>query len=218
LGSPVNSIEDIGPASNSQWVDIRENNKKIIEILSRGLSDLDAWRREYALAASPKKFEAFHVPLSIETYRYFGYLDTAGLFSAVVSSMLLGNPYGAILSAISAVALLLVMDRFSTRRLTGWFAFLGILGIPIFHLMLQLNILVFLAGLAILLPRLIIQVVAFFIGYRWFPFQSKPAGDMLGMDADRKIRRWGYIVIFIFFVIYTLLGFGLNLLTNSLGG
>ena len=210
LGSPVNSIENIGSASNSQWIDIRENDKKIMEILARGLSNLAAWRREYAIAASPKKFEAFHVPISIETYRYLGYLETGGLFATGLTSMYLGNLYGTILAAISGVALLLLMDRFSIRRLPGILTFLAVPGIPFFYLILQFNVLMFFVGLILWMPRLIVQIVAFMIGYRWLPFRSKPAKDMLGMDSDRKIRRWGYIMIVVFFVINALLSLGLR--------
>jgi hypothetical protein len=217
LGSPVNSIENIGSASNIQWVDIRENDRKIMEILARGLSNLAAWRREYALTASPKKFEAFHVPISIETYRYLGYLETGGLFANGLASMYLGNLYGSILGAVAGIVLLLLMDRFSTRRLSGIGTFLAVPGIPFFYLILQFNVLMFLAGLIVWMPRLIVEILAFIIGYRWLPFQSKPAKDMLGMDYDRKIRRWGYIMIIGFFVISTLLSFGLSLLISSGG-
>lgn len=216
LGSPVNSIENVGSASNSQWVDIRENQKKIMGILARGLSDLDAWQREYALTASPKKFEAFHVPISIETYRYFGYLEIGSMFAAGFVSLLNGMLYEMFLGVVFGAALLLLMDRFSTRRLPGSYAFLGIMGTPIIYLVLHFNILIFLAGLVSSLPALITQILAFIIGYRWLPLRLKPAKDMLGMDADRKIRRWGYVMIFVFFVTNSLASYGLILLIQSI--
>jgi hypothetical protein len=216
LGSPVNSIENIGAAANSQWIDVRENDKKIMQILARGLSNLDAWQREYAFAASPKKFEAYHVPIGIETNRYFGYLNTGGLFALVLSNLYLGNLYKTILAAVCGIILLLLMDRFSTRRLPGFLSFLAIPGIPFFYFMLQFNLIIFLGGLIGSLPQLIVQVIAFVIGYRWLPSRLKAADDMLGMDSDRKIRRWGYIMIVIFFVINALLLFGVIFVTRRL--
>ena len=97
LGSSIGWSESIKRAEKTQFVDLRELDANDMKAFAGSPSNMDAWRRQYALEATPTKFESFAAPTSMQFYRFLAHLQVVELLPAWLILLLTGLQLGAVL-------------------------------------------------------------------------------------------------------------------------
>jgi hypothetical protein len=103
LGSSIDWSETLDNAGKTQFVDLRDHDANDLKVLASSLSNMDAWRRQYALEATPLKFEAFAAPASVQAYRFLAYLQVASFLSTTVLQLYAGAWVAAVLPLLFGV-------------------------------------------------------------------------------------------------------------------
>ena len=207
LGSSIDWSESLDSAGKTQFVDLREHDANDVKVLASSLSNMDAWRRQYALEATPTKFEAFAAPTSVQFYRFLAYLQVVSLLSSGLLLLYTGQWIGAVLPLLFSIGIFFVVERALQRRVPLLIA-LGVLaGLPLLLSALNRQILT-------AIPDLVVAGVVLYSGRFWFPSFAPFAKDAIGMDKDGRSRAWGRV----FVVVLTIVNLAINLFqlrTNS---
>ena len=207
LGSSIDWSTSLEGAGKTQFVDLREHDPNDVKVLASSLSNMEAWRRQYALEATPMKFEAFAAPVSVQVYRFLAYLQVVSFLSTGLLALYIGQWLAALLPLLFGVGIFFVVERAIQRRVSLPIA-LGVLaGLPLILSALNGQILT-------ALPDLLVAGVVLYSGRFWFPSSAPFAKDAIGMDKDGKSRVWGRV----FVVVLTIVNLAINLLqlrTNS---
>ena len=182
-------------------MDLREHDTNDVKVLASSLSNMDAWRRQYALEATPTKFEAFAAPPSVQFYRFLAYLQAASFISTGLLQLYAGQWIGAALPLLFGVGIFFVVERALQRRVPLLIA-LGVLaGLPL--LLSALNGQIFTA-----ISNLLVAGVVLYSARFWFPTSAPFAKDAIGIDKDGRSRAWGRV----FVVVLTIVNLAINLL------
>jgi len=207
LGSSIDWSESLDSAGKTQFVDVREHDANDVKVLASSLSNMDAWRRQYALEATPVKFEAFAAPASVQVYRFLAYVQVASFLSAGLLRLYTGPQIGAVLPLLFAVGIFFLVERALQRRVPLLVASGVLAGLPL--------LLAALDGQTLLaIPNLLVVGVVLYGARFWFPSIVPFAKDAIGMDKDGRSRTWGRV----FVVAITIITLAINLLqlqTNS---
>ncbi|HLO33055.1 MAG TPA: toll/interleukin-1 receptor domain-containing protein [Anaerolineales bacterium] len=188
LGSSVDWCDSFAYAAQTQFVDFRENDPQDLKMLAKSLSNMDAWRRQYALEATPKKFEVFDAPTGVQVYRFLGYMQAATMIGAAIAAFLNGPWYKFVFLLACGMGLFVLVERALQRRVTFRVAF-GVLVGP------GLVTAIFTGQYFTFIPFLLMAWAVFHTGRYWFPSKAPVAGDAVGMDAAGLIKRWGRVIV-----------------------
>jgi hypothetical protein len=201
LGSSITWSESLEGAGKTQFVDLREHDVNDVKMLSNSLSNMDAWRRLYALEATPMKFEAFSAPTSVQVYRFLAYLQAVSFLSSGLLQLYSGSWISAVLPLLFGAGTFFLAERALQRRIPLLIA-LGVLaGLPLFLSTLNGRILS-------AIPDLVVAGVVLYSGRFWFPSFAPLAKDAIGMDKDGKSKLWGRV----FVLVLTIVNVVINLL------
>jgi hypothetical protein len=194
LGSSIDWSTSLDGAGKTQFVDLREHDAKDVKVLAGSLSNMDAWRRQYALEATPTKFEAFAAPVSVQFYRFLAYLQVGGFLSMALLRLYSGQWIGAILPLLGAVGIFFLVERALQRKVPLVIA-LGVLaGLPLLLAVLNRQI-------TAVIPDLLIAGVVLYNGRFWFPSFAPVAKDAIGMDKDGRSKAWGRVFVIVFTIV-----------------
>jgi TIR domain len=207
LGSTIDWSESLEGAGKTQFVDLREHDANDVKVLASSLSNMEAWRRQYALEATPMKFEVFVAPASVQVYRFLAYVQVASFLSAGLLQLYTGPRIGAVLPLLFAVGIFFLVERALQRRVPLLIAFGVLAGLPL--LLAALNGQTLLA-----LPNLLVVGVVLYGARFWFPSFVPFAKDAIGMDKDGRSRAWGRVFVVAITVITLAISL-LQLRTNS---
>jgi len=188
LGSSVDWCESLAGAGQTQFVDFRENDPQDLKMLAKSLANMDAWRRQYALEATPKKFEVFDAPTGIQIYRFLGYLQAAAIIGIAAAALINGPLYKFVFFLALGLGMFLLVERALQRKVTFPVAFGVLLGIPLLQAIFSNECLT-------LIPYLLMAWGIFQTGRHWFPSKAPVAADAVGMDANGALKRWGRIIM-----------------------
>jgi hypothetical protein len=207
LGSSIDWSESLDNAGKTQFVDLREHDANDVKVLASSLSNMDAWRRQYALEATPMKFEAFAAPASVQAFRFLAYLQVASFLSTTALQLYAGAWIGAVLPLLFGIGTFFLLERALQRKVPVLIAFAVLAGLPL--LFAALN-----GQLLVALPNLAVVGVVLYSGRFWFPSFAPLAKDAIGMDKDGRSKVWGRVFM-IAVIIITLVINLLQLRTNS---
>jgi hypothetical protein len=182
-------------------VDLREHDVNDVKVLASSLSNMDAWRRQYALEATPTKFEAFAAPASVQVYRFLAYLQVMSLLSLALLQLFNGAWISALLPLLFGMGIFFLVERALQRKVPLVIAFSVLAGLPL--LLAALN-----GQLLVALPNLLIVAVVLYSGRFWFPSFAPFAKDAIGMDKDGKSKIWGRV----FVLVSTIINLAISLL------
>ncbi len=184
LGSSINWSESLENAGKTQFVDLRELDVNDMEVFAGSLSNMDMWRREYALESTPTKFESPVVPTSVKAYRFLAFLHVA-VFLGNGLYRLTEQQFGAGLQVLSGIGLFFLVEYALQRRVPLLIA-LGVdAGISLF------------SGYSWLF-----MVVILYIARPWFPSFASHAKDALGMGKVGKNKTWDRIFVAVVTLVY----------------
>lgn len=187
LGSSVDWCNSLSAAGQTQFVDFRENDPRELKVLAKSLSNLDAWRRQYALEATPKKFEVFDVPTGIQIYRFIGYIQPAFFVGQAVAALLHGAFFNFVFLLALGLGMFMLVERALQRKVMLPLALGVMVGVPVVQA-------IFNGALLGMTPFLLMVAAIFSTGRYWFPSQLPVAKDAIGMDANGAIKRLGRII------------------------
>ncbi|MGB8983589.1 MAG: toll/interleukin-1 receptor domain-containing protein [Anaerolineales bacterium] len=187
LGSSVDWCESLAGVGRTQFMDFRENNRRDLKVFAKSLGNLEAWRRQYGLEVTPKKFEAFHAPAGIQFYRYLGYIRIAGAMGMGIGYLVNGLLPGSVFELLVGLVLFIIVNRTLQRRITFPIA-VGMLFV--FPMLRGL----YLAAYTYIIPELAMLWFVWWTGRYWFPAKAPLGRDALGMDACGTVRRGGRII------------------------
>ena len=203
LGSSIDWSESLDGAGKTQFVDVREHDANDVKVLASSLSNMEAWRRQYALEATPLKFEVFAAPASVQVYRFLAYVQVASFLSTGVLALYSGPQTAAVLPLLFGAGIFFLVERALQRKVPLLIA-LGVLaGLPL--LLAALNGQTLLA-----IPNLLVVGVVLYGARFWFPSFAPFAKDAIGMDKDGRSRSWGRV----FVVVITIVTLVINLLQS----
>lgn len=206
VGSSIDWSESLNSAGKTQFVDLREHDIHDVKVLANSLSNLEMWRRQYALESTPTKFEAFAAPGGVQVYRFLAYAQAAAFLSTALLLLYTGPRLGAVLPLFFGVGLFFLTEHALQRRVPVLTA-LGVLaGLPL--LLAALNGQLFSA-----LPNLLVVGIVLYNGRFWFPSAAPLAEDAIGMDKDGKSKAWGRVFVIVLVVVNLLINL-LQLQTN----
>jgi hypothetical protein len=207
LGSSIDWSESLDRAGKTQFVDLRELDANDVKVLASSLSNMEAWRRQYALEATPTKFEVFAAPTSVQFYRFLAYLQVVSLLSGGLLLLYTGPQIGAMLPLLFGVGIFFLVERALQRRIPLLIAFAVLAGLPLLLSLLNRQVLP-------AITNLLVAGVILYSARPWFPSFAPFAKDALGMDKDGRSRTWGRV----FVVVLTIVNLAIYLLqlrTNS---
>lgn len=194
LGSSIDWSESLEDAGKTQFVDLREHDANDVKVLASSLSNMDAWRRQYALEATPTRFEAFAAPPSVQFYRFLAYLQAASFLSTGLLLLYAAQWIGALFPLLFGVGIFFVVERALQRRVPLSIA-LGLLaGLPLLLAVLNGQTLA-------AIPNLLVVGVVLYSGRFWFPSPAPFVKDSLGMDRDGKSRAWGRVFVVVLIIV-----------------
>jgi hypothetical protein len=194
LGSSIDWSESLDNAGKTQFVDLREHDANDVKVLASSLSNMDAWRRQYALEATPMKFEAFAAPASVQAYRFLAYLQVASFLSTAILQVYAGAWTGALVPLLFGIGTFFLVERSLQLKVPALTAFGVLAGLPL--LFAALN-----GQLLVSLPNAVIVGAVLYSGRFWFPSFTPPAKDAIGMDKDGRSKVWGRVFIIAVIVI-----------------
>ncbi len=207
VGSSIDWSDSLNSAGKTQFVDLREHDVNDLKVLANSLSNLELWRRQYALEATPTKFETFAAPGGVQFYRFLSYAQVASFLSTALLLLYTGPRIGAVLPLFFGAGIFFLTERTLQRRVPAVVA-LGVLaGLPL--LLAALN-----GQPAAAYPNLLLVGVVLYNGRFWFPSAAPLAKDAIGMDKDGKSKMWGRVLV----IVLTIVNFIISLLplwTNS---
>lgn len=204
LGSSIDWSESLAGAGETQFVDLREHDVNDLKVLASSLSNMDAWRRQYALEATPTRFETFAAPPGVQFYRFLAYLQAVSFISTGLLLLYAAQWLGALLPLFFGAAIFIVVERALQRRVPLSLS-LGLLaGLPLLFAVLNGQTLA-------AIPNLLVAGVVLYSGRFWFPAPAPYAQDSLGMDKDGKSRAWGRV----FVVVLIIVNLAISLLQSS---
>jgi hypothetical protein len=207
LGSSIEWSESLEGAGKTQFVNVREHDANDVKVLASSLSNMDAWRRQYALEATPTMFEAFAAPGSVQIYRFLAYLQVASLLSSGLLLLYSGPQIGAVLPLLFGAGIFFIVERTLQRRIPLLIA-LGVLaGLPL--LLSALN-----GQVRNAIPDLLVAGVVLYRARFWFPSFAPFAKDIIGMDKDGRSRAWGRVFVIVITILTVVIKL-LQLRTNS---
>lgn len=194
LGSSIDWTSSLEGAGKTQFVDLREHDVNDIKVFAASLSNMDMWRRQYALEATPTKFESFVAPSSVQMYRFLAFLQVMSFLSTALLNIYAGEWVGALVPLLLGLVLFFLTERTLERRvpLVGAMALLG--GLPLLFAALNQQT-------QLALPNILLVAWVLYGGRFWFPSFAPSATDAIGMDKDGKTRRWGRIFVAITILI-----------------
>jgi len=201
LGSSIDWSESLDGAGKTQFVDLREHDVNDVKVLASSLSNMEAWRRQYALEATPTKFEAFAAPASVQVYRFLAYLQVMSLLSLALLQLYIGAWISALPPLLIGVGIFFLVERTLQRKVPLVIAFSVLAGLPL--LLAALN-----GQLLVALPNLLIVGAVLYSGRFWFPSFAPFAKDAIGMDKDGKSKLWGRV----FVIVSTIINLTISLL------
>ncbi len=201
LGSSIDWSESLNSAGKTQFVDLRELDVNDVKVLASSLSNMDAWRRQYALEATPTKFEAFAAPASVQFYRFLAYLQAASFLTTALLQLFAGAWIGAVLPLLFGAGIFYIVERALQRKVPLLIALSVLAGLPL--LLAVLN-----GQMLAAIPNLVVAGVVLYSGRFWFPSFAPFAKDAIGMDSDGRSRRWGRM----FVVVLTIINLAISLL------
>jgi hypothetical protein len=201
LGSSIDWSESLERAGKTHFVDLRELDTNDVQALAGSLSNMEAWRRQYALEATPTKFEAFAAPGSVQVYRFLAYLQVVSLLSTGLLLLYTGPQIGAVLPLLFGAGIFFLVERTLQRRILLPVAFGVLAGLPL--LLGALNRQIPAAMLNLLVAAAVLYSARF-----WFPAFAPFAKDSIGMDKAGSGRTWGLV----FVVVLTIANLAINLL------
>ena len=211
LGSSINWSESIESVGKTQFVDLREMDENDINVFAGSLSNMELWRRQYALEATPTRFEAFAAPGVVQFYRFLAYLQVVGYLSAGLS-LLVNIPFGSLNEVVPALLaaevwllfgiMLFFLVEFALQRRVPLLIALGVLaGLPLLFS-------VFNQGFLVAIFNALLSAAVLLTARFWFPSFGPYAKDAVGMHKDGKNRAWGRA----FVAVATLINVGITLL------
>lgn len=201
LGSSINWSASLDGAGKTQFVDLREHDVNDIKVFAASLSNMDLWRRQSALEATPTKFEAYTAPSSVQTLRFLAYLQVMSFLSTAALQVYAGAWVGALIPLVFGLVLFFMTERILERKVPflGTLAFVG--GLPLLFAAINQQT-------PFAIPNLLLVAWVMYGGRFWFPAQAPTTLDAIGMDKDGKNRRWGWV----FVAITTLISLTISLL------
>jgi hypothetical protein len=194
LGSSIDWSASLEDAGKTQFVDLREHDVKDVKVLASSLSNMDVWRRQYALEATPTKFEAFAAPASVQVYRFLAYLQVVSFLSTALLGLYSGQWIGAVLPLLFGVGIFYLVERSLQRRVPLLIAFVVLAGLPL--LLSALN-----GQILATIPDLLVAGVVLYSGRFWFPSFAPFAKDAIGMDKDGKSKAWGRVFVIVLTIV-----------------
>ncbi|MFN8382186.1 MAG: toll/interleukin-1 receptor domain-containing protein [Anaerolineales bacterium] len=200
LGSSIDWSENLDNAGKTQFVDLREHDANDVKVLASSLSNMDAWRRQYALEATPTKFEAFAAPASVQAYRFLAYLQVASFLSTAILQLYVGAWVAVVVPLLFGIVTFFAVERSLQRKIPALIAFGVLAGLPL--LFAALN-----GQLLVALPNAAIVGAVLYSGRFWFPAFSPLAKDALGMDKDGRSKAWGRVFIIAVIIITVVFNF-----------
>jgi hypothetical protein len=201
LGSSIDWSESLDSAGKTQFVDLREHDANDVKVLASSLSNMDAWRRQYALESTPTKFESFAAPASVQVYRFLAYLQVTSLLSTALLQLYAGAWIGALPPLLFGIGIFFLVERTLQRKVPLLVAFGVLAGLPL--LLAALN-----GQLPVALPNLVVAGAVLYGGRFWFPSSAPSAKDAIGMDKDGRSKVWGRV----FVVASTIISLAISLL------
>jgi len=205
LGSSINWSKSLESAGKTQFVDLREMDTNDINVFAGSLSNMALWRRQYALEATPTKFETFVAPTSVQVYRFLAYLQVVGFLDGGLILLLNRSWPDAILRIVLGFGIFFLVERALQRRVP-WLVALGVLaGLPLIS--------VFYGQFFAAILNLLVTVVVLYRARAWFPSFAPLAKDALGVGKDVRSRTWGRV----FVAVATLINLVIYLLSMRSG-
>jgi len=201
LGSSIDWSASLDIAGKTQFVDLREQDVNDVKVLASSLSNMDAWRRQYALEATPTKFEAFAAPASVQIYRFLAYLQVVSFLSNGLLRLYIGQWAGAVVTLLIGAGIFFLVERSLQRKVPLLIVFSVLVGLPFFLSALTGQILAS-------VPDMLVAGVVLYSGRFWFPSFAPFAKDAIGMGKDGKSKAWGRV----FVVVATIVNLTINLL------
>jgi hypothetical protein len=213
LGSSINWSESLERASKTQFVDLRRLDANSVKTMADSLSNVDIWRRQYALETTPTKFEAFTAPTSVLVYRFLAYFQVASYLSTGLFQLYAGPRILAPFFLFLGVGIFFLVERILQRRIPLLVALGVLVGLPLLISVLSWLILVVILGalygipqeslsmfnvlLLAAIPDVLVAVVILYKSRFWFPSFAPFAKDALGMDKEGRNRAWGRVFVVI---------------------
>jgi len=188
LGSSIDWTDSLASAGKTQFVDIREHDTNDVKMLANSLANMDAWRRQYALEATPKKFEDFDAPVAVQFYRYFAYVQVATILAQGLHKLSNGSIFSAVLVLLLGAGFFTIVERALQRKVPFYAIFGALGGMFLLQAVLSWNYLIF-------PPYLLVTLGMLGSAQSWFPAPATLAKDTIGMDANGKSRRWGRVLV-----------------------
>jgi len=184
LGSSINWSEGLENIGKTQFVDLRKMDTNEIEVFASSLANIDMWRRRYALATTPTKFEASVTPISVQSYRFLAFAQVAVLLGGGLYGIV-AQEFGAGFKVLSGIGIFFLVEYTLRRRVPLLIALVVYTG-------LSLSI-----GASLLFMWVVLYIARF-----WFPSFTSYAEDAFGMGKGGKNKVWVRIFVAVAAIIY----------------